>query len=303
MSLDCNASLSNVSTPDCNVKFGPVVGYILVPVGTEIADVATAKTLSTWTTLINAIEGSRAYVINMEAGRFLNGTTPSQDEPVYEDTAFGGVRTPIRDGNKRNVLMFKNLPVCMIKALRSLNNQRWEAFELTKNGYIRGYSPDGTKLQGFKILYHAGNEALPESADVGYAFSVYVDYYKPEQWDDSGIWALPTAFDIEDLEGIIDVELTEVSSATSSIVVDVKTKCGGVGVSGLVAGDFYAYQQDGGGDESIASISESTTVAGRYTLTPTASFSAEALYVKTKDQPDATTKGYETPTPLSTTPS
>ena len=149
-------------------------------------------------------------------------------------------------------------------------------------------------------MFQSGNEALPESADVGHAFSIYIDYYQPEQWDDSGIWAKPTAFDIEDLEGIINVALTLQSASSTEIVVDVKTKCGSVGVSGLVTADFLL-TLDSDGSTVAVTATESTTVAGRYTLAGTFTLAAHTL--KTKDQPDATTKGYETPTAIAVTPS
>ena len=299
MALDCSSSLINVSSPGCNIKYGVITGLIVVPVATEIATEAAAMLEATYTTLINLIEGSRGYVINFPTS-YLNTVLPTQEDPVTEDTPIAGVRVFTGDGAKRLNINYSNLPKCTIKALRSLNNQNWEVFLITSENYILAYSEAGTIFRGFSGVFHAGNELPGENNTTSRKYPIMFDFKKPGQWDDNGIWAKPTAFELEDLDGIKNVTITEVSASTSAIVVDIKTACGATGVTGMVTGDMYLVLDSSGGQVATTST-ESTTVAGRYSLAGT--FSEAAHTFKTKDQPDATTKGYETPTSLAITPS
>ena len=300
--LDFNASLTNVATPRGTFEPGPMRGIILVPKDTTIATKTLAGTLATYTTGINLASSSRWRVINFTKGSLNFGGAPTQDESVAEDTQFGGIRTFVRDGNKRDVLTLVNLAPETMKALRSYNGKVWEMFELYDD-YIIGRSTLGTIMEGFHINFRAGNQGKNESGDVSRKFPIMIDYTVPGEWDDNGMIAPLVDFETEDLDGIENVELTEVGAATTAIVtVDVKTKLGNVGYTGLVDADFLINLTSDGSVIAHSGTVESTTVPGRYVITANTSYATAAHTVKTKDQPDATTKGVETPTALTFTP-
>ena len=297
---DFNASLTNVADPRGVFNKGDLRGIILVPKDTTIATKALAGTIATYDTLLNLAEGSRGYCINFSKGITNFGPTPSQDEPVFEDTLFGGIRTFSRDGNKRTVITLNSLTDTGKAALRSLNGKVWEMLEIYDD-YIRGRTTLGTIVEGFHIKFHAGNEDASGGTDTTDKFMLYIDYMIPGESDDHGITCPLVDFETEDLDGIENVYITEVSASTTAIVVDVKTIIGDIPFTDLVDADFILAITSTGVVVAHSGTAESTTVEGRYTISGT--FTTVAHTLKTADQPDATTKNVETPTAGTVTPS
>ena len=297
---DFNASLTNVANPRGVFNKGVLRGIILVPKDATIATKALAGTIATFTTGINLAEGSRWYVINFTKGCTNFGATPSQDEPVAEDTMFGGIRTFVRDGNKRTIVTLNSLTDTTKAAIRSLNGKIWEMLEIYDD-YIRGRTILGTIVEGFHVTFHAGNEDPSGGGDTTDKFNLYIDYTIPGEADDHGITCPLVDFETEDLDGIENVYITEVSASTTAIVVDVKTIVGDIPFTDLVDADFILAITSTGVVVAHSGTAESTTVEGRYTISGT--FTEVAHTLKTADQPDATTKNVETPTAGTVTPS
>jgi len=297
--LDFTTSYQNIADQLGDFKPGPPVALLFVPKDTQIATEATAMLEATYTTGINLAEGSRWYLINFNKGVRLHQVAPTQDEPKFEESDFSGIRSKVSAGNKRLSMTFSHLAPYTLKALHALEGQDVDMFIITENNYILGKSQLGTIFEGFSINYFAGNQMAGENSGASDKFIVYIDFKDADEWDKYGIIALPTAFNFEDLDGIVDCEITEVDAAstlTTGIIVDVKSHVGNVGITDLVVGDFTATLVSSGAAETLASATESTTVEGRYTLIKTAGFTAAPILIGLVDQPDATTKGYETPT-------
>ena len=290
---DFNASLRNVANPRGVFNKGDLRGFILVPKDTEIATKALAGTIATYDTLLNLAEGSRGYCINFTKGLTNFGPTATQDEPVSEDTLFGGIRSFVRDGNKRTVITLNSLTDEGKAALRSLNGKVWEMLEIYDD-YIRGRSTLGTIIEGFHITYRAGNEDPSGGGDTTDKFMLYIDYTVPGEADDNGKTCPLVDFEAEDLSGIEDVYFTEVgTSSATTIVFDVKTIIGDVPFTDLVDADFLLTLDSNDSTVAHSGTVESTSIEGRYTMSGTFTLAAHTL--KTKDQPDATTKYVETP--------
>lgn len=284
---------SNITDQGGNFNPGPVTGGIFVPRGTQISDVATAMLEATYTTGKTLIMANRWLIVRFDKGERIFGSTPTQDEPKWEDAAFGGLRNKAAPGNKRLEFIFANLSPYTQKALASLEGQDLDFFELTENNYIRGKTDaDKVVLEGYTVNQFVGAEVGGENSGVSNKFSLYIDYADANESTLLGIHALPTAFQFEDLDGIMDVEITEVSQSTSAIVVTVKTYVGNIPITGLVTNDFKVILQSTDGIVS-QTATESSTVSGQYSLAGT--FTTAAHWVKTTDQPDATNTEVETP--------
>ena len=298
--LDFTTTYENIADQKGNFKPGPPVGLIFFPKGTEFAATETiAKAEATYTTGLNLAEGSRWYIINFDKGVRIYQVTPTQDEPKFEESDFSGIRSKVSAGNKRLAMVFTHLAPYTLKALHALENQDLDMAIITENNYILATSQLGTIFEGFGINYFAGNQVAGENSGASEKMTVYIDFKDADEWDKYGIIALPTAFQFEDVDGIVDCEITEVAAAstlTTGIIVDVKSYVGAVGITDLVAADFTVSLVSSGADEKLDSISESTTVEGRYTLTPDSTFTAAPVLIQLTVQPDATTEGYETPT-------
>ena len=76
----------------------------------------------------------------------------------------------------------------------------------------------------------------------------------------------------------------------SEIIVDVKTDLNDVGVTGFAVADFLFYKTSDDSAQTPDSMTESSTVAGRYTFVFTAAVTG---YVTLKAPSAASKKGYE----------
>ena len=300
MAQDCSTNKKNTGRPDCSANYGFAQGVILTPRDTEVATATAVKTEATWTALINAALSSRTFVINPELDN-LQAIEPTSDDPVMEE-GLNGVQFKVRDGNRRFKFTMANIPDCWKGGIRSLENSKWDAWLIMSNDYLRSWSPDGTKRRGFKCKLHGGNTAYAASGDETEKYTFYLDILDPERMGDDAVADEVTEstgdFYITDLNGIIDTDITEVSSTTSQVVVDVKTTCGENGVPDLVAADFVIYDNTGT-EVSITTSVESSTVPGRYTISAT--LTAGTYTVNLRNQPTMTTKGYESNAALSFT--
>ena len=297
--LNCDTTIQNSGSPGCDYQAGQRIGYVLVPTDAEIADVATAILEATWTTGINAASGSRWYPIIYDLYR--TDANPTADEPVLYEGNMANRRSKTRDGNNRDAITLSNPPMCVVKALKSYDGRKWKAYRITENGYIEGTSQAGTKIEPFSINYFCGQYIIPPSADEPAKITYYIDMKDPSEWDSRAQFALPTAFDPKELEGIVDVDLTLSSASTSAIVVTVTGDCDADGVSDLVTGDFVLTLDSSGAEVTISSATESTSTAGTYTLAGT--FATAANTLNLRQQPDMTTTGYESTGSIAVTPS
>jgi len=296
---DFTLTKSNISDQGGNFKPGPITALLFVPRDTQIATVAAAMLEATYTTGLNLAMANRWQLIRFDKGERLFGVTPTQDEPKWEESDFGSLRNKGGPGNKRLSMTYANLSPYTQKALASLEGQDLDMFEITENNYIRGKSIAGTLFEGFTVNQFVGAEVSGENSGTSNKFTFYVDYANADENTLLGMHALPTAFNFEDLDGILDCEITEVAAGTTlttGIVIDLKSHVGNIPITGEVVGDFTVTLVSSGAAETLASAAESTTVAGRYTLIKTAGFTAAPVLIALTAQPDATTPGYETPT-------
>ena len=296
--LNCDSSLVNSGSPECDQRPGQVIGYVLTPTDAEIADVATAILEATWTTGTNLAEASRWYPIIFD--KYRTDSTPTDDEPVLYEGNMANRRVKTRDGNNRDIITFSNMPKCLVKALKSYDRQKWKAYRITENKHIQGTSAAGTKLEPLTIKFFAGQHVKPASADEPWKMSYYIDLVDPNEWDKLGQWAIPTAFDPRELEGIKDVVLTLVSASTTEIVVDVTGYCDSVGFASLVTADWTLTINSTGAPVSISSCTESTSTTGCFTLAGT--FTTVLHDLDLEQQPDSTTKNVESTGSIAVTP-
>lgn len=192
---------------------------------------------------------------------FTNVDDISQ-EAVYNDTVLA--YTAVRDGNYRfRFSIGQNM--CLHKAMYTHRRKNGRVFLIDSTGYLIGTQLSNGDLAGLSIqLLHTeklkfNDGSVESTSPILVAMSSNIDI------DKNGVMFDASAF-INELESIVDVDLTVVGTPTAtSIVVDVKTVCDDTPVSGLVLADFIKYTTLGA-TQSITSVTESATVPGRYSL-------------------------------------
>lgn len=276
--------------PKCGGNYGRTIFWILVPPSAEIADETTALLEATWQTGIENDESSRWYPLP----KFYR-YTESREDHVYTQGDFNQ-KFSVREGYGDGIAAYLNPPICFQKKIRDFNDQTWKGYRVTEKGYILGTSSDGAKFEPFNIFFYA-EEEMPATADEGRLMQIRVYATEAYQWEDNGVVIDPvndavSTWDPRKLEGLLDVTVEVVSSSATSLVVDVQSYCDDTPVTGLVVADFVLVD-DAGGSETINSVTESTSVDGRYTLDVT-TLTADDYEINLQEPADMTTDGYQT---------
>ena len=115
---------------------------ILMPPGTQIATQSAAATLATWVALMKAPMATRVhpYPLAIEC-KVENGTT------IMQKAALSG-NMPVREDPTTLVLTY-NVDAILATLMKKNNNKMWDVVLVDAFGNILGWTPDGTKFQGF----------------------------------------------------------------------------------------------------------------------------------------------------------
>jgi len=293
--VSCSTVLKNVGLSDCVMNAGFDQMHILVPRGFSIATKTLAETLSTWTDAIKAAVGSRIYPLAPSVKQEF-----SQDEAVYEALSQGAEAYLYTNTLKDTFYISAELITPTFNSnMQHLNNGVWACYIVTSTGMILGKSSDGIKFEPFNCSFRV----LPQrkATDAEGAHLPYT--LRLESYADRNLYGAvvqPTDWNpLTSLEGLLDVNLTLVGSATATdIVVDVKTDLNAIGVTGLAAADFSFIKASDGTAQTPTGMTESTTVNGRYAFTFAAAVTGSVNLVAASA---LTVPGYESTGSLSFT--
>lgn len=211
---------------------------------------------------------------------------PSNEDDVREELSTG-VTLDVRDGKMRET-GHSVMALCEMIEHRKFNGKTGRIFLVTSNGYVLGYSPDGTKLKGFSIdtlkvgLLGGTDGSTVRKVPVFWSLAV------PEEFG-SYVGAIKPTWNALDLEGLINVDIALSGTATSSLVTfTVKTSCEAEGVTGLVEADFSFLKTDGDAQtgQTFAEVG-----SGVYTFSSSAATVSGTLALEAPD--DQTTGGYD----------
>lgn len=265
--LTCVDLFNNTGTPTCDFISGFHKMHIFVPRGTEIATRELAETLQTWLDLRKATKTSRAYPFPPTVKRDI-----TQDAPVFETLDQGDEDFLYVNVGKDVFYLPSKLGTPKFNAnLQSLSNGVWDVYIVTSSGYIFGMTKDGVKFLPFPCKLRVLPETKgtdTESAKINY--SVRLDSAK--DWNESRVAIkLADGNPLTDITGLRNLDLSIVGIPTAlEIIVDVKSSLNGVGRTGLVIGDFEFLKDSDGSAQTPDSMTESTTIEGRYTFVFTA---------------------------------
>ena len=258
--LTCGTNKGNTGLQDCKENFGQWEKILLVDEGFEIATGAAGILEATYTTAINAAAATRMYPLFEHFNAEFD-----QEERVAEE-GWAGKSETVREGKDKVTFTFDNISFYNHKELRKHNNRKGLAcYIVTAQGYILGRTEDETKFLPLSISdFYAGKRNMSDGSNVDRS-NVFVEFKDAKQWNDNGVWVLPTAFDPLLLEGIKDVSISGVWAGTSSTVTVVGAS-DQVGIVGLTSANFRLY------DDAAPTVSLAVTVGtdngdGTYDLT------------------------------------
>lgn len=288
--LNCSTNFQNTGLQVCNEDLGYWSKLILTPTDFEIDTASNAILEATWKTAIN--DDSEDRIRPFPQIKFW---AENSEETQYED-GIAGSKIFVREGRYDVNMILAEIAFCLHKKLRGLNNGKWSYYIVTSNGYILGYTLDGTKFLPFSADIIRVEKQMLTDGTTALKTPVRIVGSDATEWNDNGVWVKPTAFNPINLDGIHDVILAYVGSATSTTAtISVITTCDNVDVIGLVVGDFQLL------NSSLVSQTINTVTDnddGTYTLAYDA-LAPDSYTFNLKAPKNQTTKGYESTGSLS----
>lgn len=280
----CDVSLQNLGTPNCTPIMDVTQQFILVPL---IANDGTRNKIATTDTLdaayvtakLNQSDDSKRWYPTGE----LTNVGGERAEPIYE-TFDNGKQIFIRQG-ARNVtaLLVKGTP----ELLKQINSNRCGTFGvyvIDVNGSATGYAEDGDDVNLYPIPVDAaswnGKFVWTDDKQIQKIMLAF-------QWaigaKDENLRSISasafTGVNLADVRGLINAYITIVSTGQTAMVVDIFNRYGNfmtnTPVFGLLVTDFVSSvtattskirNTTDAADITITTVTESTTVDGRYTL-------------------------------------
>lgn len=257
--LTCIGTAGNTGLQDCVENFGAWEKILLVNQGFEIDTQANALLEATYITAINAAVATRMYPL------FEHFNLEADSEERVQEEGFAGKTETVREGKDRVTFTFVNVAFYNHKELRKHNNRKNLAgYIVTSQGYVLGRSVDGTKFLPLDFSdFYVNKRTISDGTNIDRT-SIRIEFKDPKQWNDDGVWVLPTAFDPLLLEGIKDVRLSGTLGATGATVT-VQGASDTVGFLGLVDANWNLYT-DAAPTTPIAVTSVDNS-DGTYTLT------------------------------------
>lgn len=163
------------------------------------------------------------------------------------------------------------------KILRQYSFKNWRVFYVDESNNIRGYSPDGTKVKGFKLSFFRVAKQESSSANSATYSDIQIQEAHIAEWDKSGIMVNPTWL-ASDLIGVLNVEITPSAVSSNNFTMTVNyvdnsqlTPAGvadSVSVSGLLAANVRI--MNGATEVTTGkTVTESSSVPGTYTVSAT----------------------------------
>ena len=265
----CNSGLSNTGQPNCITIQSVTSKLILVPLkdSTGALNSVDLTSLPTWASKFNELDATKRWF----------------PLPVFESVELAKADSTFEEAPSGRKVFIK-------QGKRSFSGELWSQTP-TFLGKLQGnrcsdfgfYIVD---VNGSLVGSKVGNLLYPipvdnESFEAKLMFAtdstiqkimVSFDWYR--LFDESTMWLITQSeanYDFNSADGILDANLTKVSSTATSIVVNAKLDYGTgnnpIAVKGLVLANFALANATTGNTINISAVVESTTVEGQYTLT------------------------------------
>ncbi|URM37140.1 hypothetical protein [Flavobacterium anhuiense] len=212
-----------------------------------------------------------------------------------EDTNFEGRRRQYRTASGKKVSTYNSfLSLCSHSALKTYDGDEMGLFEFTEDGAIKGVINDDGSVKGQSVVMNIGKR-IDATADRPPSTQVTINYKDFNEFEDDGAIFRPENWGADDIYGIFDVTLNQVSASATEIKFTATTGCAGGDeeITSFLAAAFVL-KDTTGGTETVSFVLADTE--GVYTITGAGfedNYTLGLAGVVTQ-----TGTSYETPTPL-----
>ena len=294
--LSCGSSVSNVTEFQCSANYGVINSGLLSFVENKLT-YSNALLEASWTTELNKEASTRTYVFPAADDAIRN-----QEDPVFTEGNLSK-RTQVRKGRTDIAFEYHSQRDCVNTVINTFNGQRMYFIARTENEALVG-GDDGTNFVYVPVDVFTSDPIPSENKDDPWKVILYVYYvntignFDKFVLPDDETYNTGTLWKPSGLEGLIDATMTEISASATEIKVHIEGNCDEREMTEAVTADFELLLVSTGATVAVTATHDG---GGDYTLAGTFTLAAHTLGFK--NQPDMTTKGWETQSTLSITPS
>lgn len=212
-----------------------------------------------------------------------------------ENTVFEGRRNQYITAEGKKITTYNSfLSLCSHSALKSYHKAELGLFEFTEDGAIKGVINEDGTVKGQSIVMNVGKRIDP-LADRPASTQVTLNYKDANELEDDGAILRPEGWGADDIFGIFDVTLVQVSATPTEIKFKAVTGCAGGDeeITSFLAANIIV-KDDTGGTETVSFVAADSD--GIYTVTGTAF--ADNFTVGLNDVVTQSGTSYESPEPL-----
>ena len=277
----CGEGMNNTGLATCLPAFKKTTGVLFVPL---FANDGTRNKIDMSTTI-----DMTAHIQNIDKSKRFYPIQDLKDvELPVADAKFktykDGAKRKLADGIRSFKATMPEASSVLIGKLQGVSCSKFGVYLIDIDGQLRGIK-SGTDLYpveigGFNAMFKDATDDEVNEGMIEFDFDILL---KVAQF-----WILSTTdlgVNPNELSGLVDANLTEVSSGATSTVLNISSDFGsGVATNpapivGLVTADFSAYNDTDSASVTLT-VAESTTVDGEYTLTYTSQTALDLVTIK-----------------------
>lgn len=259
--MSCVVYLPNGSV-DCKVPMAPVAGIILTNKSFTLGTLAQTYSYATWKAAVDTN-------LTMYPLRGLTSYEVTTDDPNVYTAAKGQKYETNRPAPTALAYLDGNLCdyVDMIREMRG--GQYGVIYYLEDGKYLVKRNPVTGAFAPFPAKIYASGKGIPLPSDIGNNYPLRIYHLDYDDFENAAL--INPEYDYQDLIAATPAGLNmwiTTPWASTSVVVRIEDRAG-AGRAGLIATDFYAVASNFLTTPKVASLTETSGVAGGYTLTMT----------------------------------
>lgn len=275
----CGTGMNNTGLVNCIKGFKKTTGFLIVPILANNG-IRNSINLSPGINLQNKVKhidpSMRFYPVND-----LKDVELPTAESRFE-TAKDGSKFKLADGIKSFKAVIYEAGSMYASKLQGVSCEKYGVYLYDIDGNLRGIKEDDElypiEIGGWDTIFMDATDDNVSKIQIQFDFDILLKI--------SRYWILSSTdlgINPNTLLGLVDANLTEVSSGATSTVLTISSDYGSgltaLPIVGLTTADFSAYNDT---DASVVTltVAESTTVDGEYTLTYTSQTVADLVTIK-----------------------
>jgi hypothetical protein len=262
----CGTGMNNTGLVTCIKGFKKTTGMLIVPI---LANDGTRNSID-----LSAAINMDSYVKHIDPSKRFYPVNDLKDVelPTAEsrfETAKDGSKFKLADGIKSFKAVIYEAGSMFASKLQGVSCEKYGVYLYDIDGNLRGVK-DGNLLYPIEI---GGWDAIFMDATDDNVSKIQIQFDFDILLKISRYWILSSTdlgVNPNTLLGLVDANLTELSSGVTSTVLDISSDYGSglsnLPIVGLTSADFSVYNENDSASVAV-SVAESTTIDGQYTLT------------------------------------